>query len=498
MCCPRVALLAYLPLFVLAGCGASGDAKDLEAMPAATAVNGPVEPATFTLLADHADLRKVVIPDDAKFQSREMGALYMVLQRDTQASVDFVREQMSKLGCKEVKSENPSTPPYVSLSFNGGGCLITAFISPESTQEKATNVVMNGVGNIDARSLPAPKGTTPATAFWTSQSMTIDGDLDQGIRAARETLAAAGWIEAIRVGGEDQATKGEQRFLTFFKNSVIVGAYVSKATAPAGKTSIQYNCTLLGGELPVPSDASDVRFWQEPNKLSCLSKAPIADVGKFYEARFKELGWKKWKDLGVVRERVGKLFYVRGNDVTMIDLAVDDKGTHIIVHGMPEHIQDDEKRAIARDKQAQIDKDSNLIDLPLPPGAHDIEYDEESRKVTFKTAKSIAEVMEFYQGAFADAGWKEHEQNRSVKEQTGNFNTVKGDNDTVFVNMFRLNAKTETEVTALAYSCRWNKQPGPAEEEPAKAKEEKAPAAEAEDPTAEAPDGASAEAKERD
>lgn len=423
---------------------------------AAKAHAEPTRPATFTQVVQAIDLRKFAIPKDGVFQERAVSHLYVMLERDVDATTKYVREQMTKLGCTETKSEIPTVPPYVSLAFAKNDFLVSAFLSPDPTGKKLTNVVMTNLGNLDPRTLPVPKGAEPTIQTRSTTTLVTSDKIDQASDAVTKSLEQEGWRRYLRSGVPAVAQDPQQRFLDFFQNGIKVGVYLSASTDQPGKTAIQYNCSLLDAELPLPADAIEVRFGDETGMLSFRSPKALAEVVAFYRKQFASLGWKPMK-LGIVNEKLAKVFFQRDNDVAMIEARPDKKETVVELRGLVEKVPDDEKQAMERAEKAAEAKDNNLVDLPLPPDAKDVEYDAESKKVKFKSKSTVKELVDFYQKAFADAGWKERENIRRADDQVGNFSTAMGNDDFLFVNMFRLNATTDTEVNALAYGFQWKK-----------------------------------------
>ncbi len=415
----------------------------------------PVEPATFTQLAEAIDLRKVPIPEDATFTERRLGTCYLVLSGDTRAATEFVRKHLKAQGCVELKPESPANPPYVSLAFGKGNFLASAFISPGTDPEKQTNVVLTCVGNVAPVSLAIPEGAE-RLRHDRSYSLAITADdIDAAEKATIDLFLQEGWREHTLDFEQTPEKDPKVRFPQFFKNGIQVLAYLSESTDVPGKTAIQYHCSVHSAELPLTTDADTVRFPMTPGVVKFNSEMEVPAIVEFYDTRFEELGWSQRKDGRVVRDRLARLLYAHDNDVTMVDVRPREKGYTLVLTGLVNKVPRDEERALARANQGRIDMENNGQDLPLPEGAKAAKYDRESKRVKFQSPLGIQELVDFYVKAFTDAGWKENEQNRAVEKTTGNFNAELND-DRVFVNFFKLDDKTPTEVTALAYGFKWN------------------------------------------
>ncbi|MCY2963544.1 MAG: hypothetical protein NT069_07830, partial [Planctomycetota bacterium] len=368
---------------------------------------------------------------------------------------EFVRKHLKAQGCVELKPESPANPPYVNLAFGKGNFLASAFISPGTDPEKQTNVVFTCVGNVAPVSLPIPEGAE-RLRHERSYSMAITADdIDAAEKATIDLFLKEGWREHTLDIEQPTEKDPKMRFPQFFKNGIQVLAYISESTDVPGKRAIQYHCSVHSAELPLTADADKVRFPMTPGVVKFNTELEVPAIVEFYDTRFEELGWTRLKDVGVVRDRLARLLYAHGNDVTMVDVRPRENGYSLVLTGLVNKVPRDEELALARANQGRIDMDNNGQDLPLPEGAKAVKYDRESKRVKFQSTLGIQELVDFYVKAFTDAGWKENEQNRAVEKATGNFNAELND-DRVFVNFFKLDDKTPTAVTALAYGFKWN------------------------------------------
>ncbi|HEY1068280.1 MAG TPA: hypothetical protein VGE52_19300 [Pirellulales bacterium] len=432
----------------------------------------PAVPATYTQLVDAIDLRAIPIPEDAALEgTRAIRGVSMSLKRDPAAVAAFLREQMTKLGASEVKSDTPDAPPYLNLSFTKSGVLVSVSISPDDARPGMTTFVATNHGNVNAALLPVLDGATPLYVGPHSAMRLSPESVSKTAEATRELLLKAGWRDHLPADrGPALPESDDQRFLNFFQNAIHLNVYVAKAAGQDGKTTLQYNMSVLDGEFPFPPDATDPAFGPRPGEAICRSALAPPALGAFYRAKFKELGWAPRKDeasgeeLGNVSDSLVLLVMQRGNDVVFVEGRPAETGCKVTLRAMIDKTPDDEKAAAERVEKAIAERDTNPIDLPLPPDARQASYEEKGQRVKFKSALSIRELIEFYAKSFGEAGFKENAGDRKIEGKTGHYSAIRDNDDRIFVNIFRQNDETGSEVTASAYGCTWKKPAAPLEQ----------------------------------
>jgi hypothetical protein len=269
----------------------------------------PQTPAHLAQALAVIDLRNLPTPDGAKNIERIPQHLSFMIPRSpgggTEIPVDFYRTKLTDLGWKVDPNLTTVKKIGGEMTFVKNGFVLYASIGGPADGD--LNVVIFHIGNIDARTLPRPRGIT-VTGSLPSRIMysaaTTPDELQKFFRA--EIPKTPGWREYSnpRSKGEPRADVGSFRHIRFINNAIKVevslyapdSADSKKPDAdgkkpaekkPAGpaKTDVMVTMSLAEQEIPFPPDTEGLEIAEEGYPLyhHFYTKAKIAAVLEFYK-----------------------------------------------------------------------------------------------------------------------------------------------------------------------------------------------------------------------
>jgi hypothetical protein len=419
------------------------------------------EPATFTQVVAAVDLRKIPIPEQAVGYQRTAGHLSYELAMPRRDAEAFLKEQMAKLGCVAAGPPAELSKQMRRFSYTKDGFTLTAYVheverASGEGQRAALNI--NNHGNLDVATLPRPENADLKDTQAGVITYTTTLSVAEAIARVRKQLAEAGWPEYQRLDGLDLGSK-EMQLSEYVRNGIHLSASVYSYPSLGKKPYVQFTMSTVNSELPVAPDAKDLRFDKDKARMQYRLSAPLDEVAKLFRQHFEQLGWKPFGKGAVKGERSVALAYQLGNDITRVEARRGKEGeVEVTLQGLINKTPEDLKQADARAEAKKLARRTNAVALPLPDDAKDVTLGKEGRELKFKTAKKPAELVEFYREKLTAAGWKERRNHTRAESRIGTFNVYNGE-DAAFINMFRLNDATGTEVTAIAQDCVW-KHPG--------------------------------------
>ena len=425
--------------------GAQSPAKSTSKKPAAAekpaaAATKPAaklaEPATAEEAAKVLDLRTIPIMEGAKTRSeRTLGLLMYEAKGTPKAAFEFHRQQLVKLGFKELPG-GYSDKTSSSGNFTKDGfrvSLSAGEISGDPTKAGWSNVTLGNGGNVALDKLPVPPGVKPFHPRADEASYTTDAKPAETAAACRKLLLAAGWEPY----GEMAPLKSnpDMTMQYFKRNNIKLLSWVITMEAEGRKTTlIRYNAELLSVDLPAPADATDPRYTDHQKRLWFESPEDQTDaIFAFYQERLPKQGWKATTEKPIADDRKKTKFLVYRNpqkDMLSLDtVRYSGKVGVTLTHQTAAEVAEGERLAkaqaeVEKQRLAAINKKVNVA-VPLPANAKKIDEQEahmyEFRLATGSGPKELTALREH----FLKEGWTEGK-GREFDETSGIVLLTKG------------------------------------------------------------------------
>ncbi|MSR60148.1 MAG: hypothetical protein EXS05_21330 [Planctomycetaceae bacterium] len=256
-----------------------------------TVDDSPREPATVDEAAKVLDLRTFPVMEGGEIQGgRRLGGLNYEVKTSVKALFEYQREQLGKLGWKELPGSQFDAA-YASARFTKAGYIAYVYVSENTGDPKKAGwaqLTIGNYGNILTGSLPVPGGVKPFYPDIASASYITETPVPEIAAACHELLVAKGWIPYGTASSDPESP------MQYYKrNAIRLHSWVSKAPAQGNKTVIRYSTELLSADLPMPPDAPDPRYDDGQKTVRFdwpgLDPAPVVE---FYQAALSTLGWK--------------------------------------------------------------------------------------------------------------------------------------------------------------------------------------------------------------
>ncbi len=425
--------------------GAQSPAKSTSKKPAAAekpaaAATKPAaklaEPATAEEAAKVLDLRTIPIMEGAKTRSeRTLGLLMYEAKGTPKAAFEFHRQQLVKLGFKELPG-GYSDKTSSSGNFTKDGfrvSLSAGEISGDPTKAGWSNVTLGNGGNVALDKLPVPPGVKPFHPTAYEASYTTDAKPAETAAACRKLLLAAGWEPY----GEMAPLKSnpDMTMQYFKRNNIKLLSWVMTMETEGRKTTlIRYNAELLSVDLPAPADATDPRYTDHQKRLWFESPEDQTDaIFAFYQERLPKQGWKATTEKPIADDGKRTKFLVYRNpqkDMLSLDtVRYSGKVGVTLTHQTAAEVAEGERLAkaqaeVEKQRLAAINKKVNVA-VPLPANAKKIDEQEahmyEFRLATGSGPKELTALREH----FLKEGWTEGK-GREFDETSGIVLLTKG------------------------------------------------------------------------
>jgi len=283
--------------------------------PAADVPKGP--PATVAQAAAVLDLSQFPLLNEAEeVRQRHVAGLFYNSQSSVPEAFDFQRKQLLERKFVELPATSVSDQT-ASGGFAREGFRVSVTVFPAGKPGESSVTITNH-GNVQLDTLPVPADARPlfvgpAMAMFVTEASPADA-----VAACGKLLAEKGW--------QPYGSAGDNHF--FKQNAIRLSAHISSAPAQGGKTMIQYASELMSADLPPPLDATRLQYADVTKELSFDTRAPLADVAKFYRTELAKSGWQATTENPIkIGFRQELIFRNQGMDLLDLKLQEEDHGT---------------------------------------------------------------------------------------------------------------------------------------------------------------------------
>jgi len=312
------------------------------------------------------------------------------------------------------------SPDLAQATFSKGDFRVSLAVTPKFDDAKASNVRMQNLGNVDSRTLPALPDARVLNGGPTSITYVMPEVNADMVDATRKILAEAGWQEYGPVSAADLGSPDRQT-LNFRQNAVHLTALIGTAPTRDEQTTLQYGTMLLSHELPAAPEAVEIKYDDFQPLLTYKSAQHITEIADFYRQELKGQGWQDKSGVTIDNEQRIVLAFENTDQAARMTVEIEqsDGATALVKVRQVSLAEQDSDRveldSAARDMPEEPAASTagpltlTVQDLPIPPGAKGLAFDEVVRDVTYSSELSINDLMQFSTQRLTAAGWTKSE-----------------------------------------------------------------------------------------
>jgi hypothetical protein len=354
------------------------------------------------------------------------GLVHYETETPKQDAVEFYRQELSKQGWKELKSDGKDYPDgSKSLAFSQNAILLKVEIGPSA--DGGNNVRLEprlygqiiprpgdpeaARGVIDLRKFPLLNDRARASASSAAVHYAASGKVADATRFYRKELSAKGWTEQMPppIENDDRAT------LRFGKRGFILEVSILTLDGgPGVGISVDNRGNLDTRELLHLEDAKlDASSVQEQARYTTSATPDVAV--EFYRHEIPKFGWEESKGPGgshVQLDGIYLVFVQKGMKVQVTVCANPERKTDVQVQAwvIGEGASSDKLKATnlppsSPDKATAAGLQPK--DFPIPDDAVDAKFMAGPKTVEFKSPSTISKLMEFYRKELKSRDWSE-------------------------------------------------------------------------------------------
>jgi hypothetical protein len=285
---PKIAFLGLVAGLGLVGCGQSAQSGAPVGAPTAAVAIPTTEPLnatppTVSEAAKVLDLRQLpLFPGSEDAGGRSVARLTYNAKTSPREAYAFHQKELLAQKWAQAPGEYV-TDESASGTFTRDGYILSLSAVPTgSGDEAATMVNVTNHGNLSAKTLPQPAGSTLLYEFPVTIAYVTPTPVEKAAAEIDAALLAAGW--------EPYGTAGDSRF--YRQKAIRLTATTSTAPAQDGKTVVNYATELVSAELPAPAEAKGLQYSEPPVQLSVDFAGDLAAADKWYRERLGKMGWE--------------------------------------------------------------------------------------------------------------------------------------------------------------------------------------------------------------
>jgi len=247
------------------------------------------------------------------------------------------------------------------------GCSVAQESQPATVAEAAAVLDLTKFSPVD----PANENGTMVVA---SQSYSSTATVSAAAKKVQQQFLQAGWKELDGSTFTDQYASA-----TFQKSGFTVSVSVMPGNASAPSTvNINNHGNVNLKTLPKPAGAIEVYAF--PTSIMLMTDASVDETGAQYKKLFAENGWELFGETTVS-------FFVKKNAVLL----------QVMVSSAP---------AQQGKTTIQITSNQMSVDLPAPPDVEGLQYSDTSGQLSFDSAKTQTEWVDWFKNKLGETGWK--------------------------------------------------------------------------------------------
>lgn len=382
-------------------------------------------PATLAEAMSVVDLRDLTPSEGITDVELGIATATYNVRKSIADALEDARRKLITMGFHEDPRHGVAyvSPELAQATFSKGDFRVSLAVTPKFDDVKASNVRLQNLGNVDSRTLPALPDARVLTGGPTLTTYITPDGAAATADAARKLLTDAGWQEYGPVSAPTLVNP-DQRTLTFRQNAINLTALIGTAPTLEEQTTLQYGMSLLSHELPAAPEAVEIKYDDYQPLLTYNSAQPVAEIADFYRQELAANGWQGKSEVTNDNEKRLVLIFehaVQAASMTVELQQSDDETATVQVRQAP-LAPTPERDASPADRESvgsempaapAASTVEPLIltrqDLPIPPGARKLSFDELVGDVTYSSELSIANLVEFSKEMLAAAGWTKSE-----------------------------------------------------------------------------------------
>lgn len=286
-------------------------------------------------------------------------------------------------------------PPVDGRSHDAGNEVSTA---PESADESpgltksatpkpaAPASVREATAAIDLRGFPRMAGGQDVHAQASLLVYDVPAEIPQAARFHVEELKKLGWQEDTEI--TPPRVDEESALLGFRREGFYLSLSIDRLTEKEGflQITLRNQGNVDTRLLPRYADA-DLLYGGQATAIY-LTPATVDGVVQFTRNKLASLGWQEYEPP----------YRPIPADAGNVGLNFRQNGVALSVYIRPAPNQDD---------QTSVQYDTSVLnsELPLPPGAEAVEFDDVHPSLKFQITSEIAPILQFYRGKAEELGW---------------------------------------------------------------------------------------------
>ncbi len=259
-------------------------------------------------------------------------------------------EQFAKLGWKPLGGPQQQVNDEYAFAPLGKDGFLVDFSVAKMGDKPESMVSIFYHGNLDARKLPrtasgvAVYETQAACGYRTTRSV------DDEFKVVLKVLTADGWTQYHKKDGSDFVPNKENQFASLMKRGYRLDLMVSVAPNENGKTHVQYNVYALSHEIPLPKEATNIKFDDDRWELQCQAPGDFQSVAKQYQTLMADLGCKPLPSEKPEEKYWNQRFGDDAGDILLVQTSLKDDHTGVLFTGIPAAVV---KEMEKRDREAE-------------------------------------------------------------------------------------------------------------------------------------------------
>lgn len=278
----------------------------------------PTGPASVRQAKAVLDLSKFPQMQQATDAYAEVGLLRYESPADVASAVTFHVKHLAQRSWEEdtegTSRHVDEQSAYLAFEHEEGYFLILS-VQRLPDKEGWVQIMLRNQGNVDTSRLPR---FPDAEVLLGGQATTVyvtSAKVAEVVEFTQSELSVLGWQQykppiALTASDTDNVS------LFFKQNGISLAVYLGVSPDQDGKTSVQYDTSVLNNELPAPPDATAIEYDDLLPYLKFQTSLDFDKVAAFYRKSAEGLGWTAKDELTDAREDSTTLFF-EGDDNTL-------------------------------------------------------------------------------------------------------------------------------------------------------------------------------------
>jgi len=271
---------------------------------------------------------------------------------------------------------------------------------------------------IDTSRLPRITGSREVFASQKSTSFITRESVTRAFELTASELINDDW-QPFDDPTAARTSDSNTRTMSFKKEGRALSLMIAVSPSQANATSVTYTEIAMRHDLPVPKDATRIRFDPESPYLSFVTARGAEATLDYFRNELRPLGWSLWSARDSARQAAGGIageltadgahaYYVRENSAPlMLTLSRrSDSGFNVEIKGVAAG-----QLAALRDKMAgtRIPAGASVPAelIPVPHASENIDFDGATGALRFTNRAGVGIVAEYYRSTLQALGWQE-------------------------------------------------------------------------------------------